>query len=105
MADTKAGTADAGSTATILKDAARTEAEDYWNGGILEMTSGTNDGKRRQILTSVPGTITLLYAFSNPIATGDTYTIKRGCDKSISSCRDFENEINFGGFISIPRRF
>ena len=105
LADEKTGTADAGSTATVLKDSDRTEVDDYWKDGQLEMTSGENSGEVRQILSSTSGEITLLFAFPHAIAKGDTYKIRRGCDKSIKSCRDkFHNEINFGGFVTVPGR-
>ncbi|MFH1320442.1 MAG: phage BR0599 family protein [Bacteroidota bacterium] len=98
-------TADAGSTASVLIDAARTEADDYWNNGNVEMTSGDNIGLKRRILdfTDATDTITFVFAFPNVIAPGDTYTIKRGCNKTEQQCEKvFSNFANFGGFTSIP---
>ena len=106
LADEKAGqTAGAGSTIILLIDAARTEVDDYWNDGTIEMTSGANDGLKRKIsdFDAATDTVTLLYAFPTIIGVGDTYTIKRGCSKSESICKSrFDNFENYGGFVSVP---
>ena len=106
LADETIGTADAGSTSTEMIDSARTEADDYWNDGVLEMTSGDNNGEKRQIIDfdNVTNKTTLIYAFSNAISSGDDYIIKRGCDKTALKCRNtFDNFVNFGGFQMIPK--
>jgi len=42
------GTADSGSTTTLVDDAL-TEADDFWNGGFITITAGTNYGMTSQI--------------------------------------------------------
>lgn len=42
------GTADSGTTTTMV-DSARTEGDDFWNGGYLAITEGTNYGEVRQV--------------------------------------------------------
>ena len=74
---TTAGTADAGSTASILRDAARTEAEDTFIGQLLVMTSGANVGLNRPIVDFVAATDDLVVspAYPNVISVGETYSI------------------------------
>lgn len=56
-----AGTADSGSTTTMV-DAARTEGDtDYWLGQIILFTSGTLLGQARVITDFVPGTDTFTF--------------------------------------------
>lgn len=72
------GTADAGSTASAIVDAERTEATtDYWQHGVVEMTSGANIGQMRRITAFNAGndTITIAPAFKSAVAAGDTYRI------------------------------
>lgn len=72
------GTADAGSTASLLVDAARTEAAaDYWVGGIVVMEDGANVGEARSIVDFDPATDTLTVspAFTSVIGAGDSYNI------------------------------
>ncbi len=94
---------DADSTATLILDSARTEADDYWRDGIIEITSGTLSGERRRILSSTEGEITLERPLPGIPAAGVTYDIAQGCDKSWDTCGDrFDNQSEFGGFVSLP---
>lgn len=72
------GTADSG-TITTLVDAARTEADnDYWNGSLLLITSGSTQGQIRRItdFDAATDTITVDPAFTQAIST-NTYLILR----------------------------
>ncbi len=76
------GTADAGSTASILRDAARTESVvDYWQHAVVLMTSGPNVGQMRRIRSFAPATddIIVTPAFKTAIGIGDTYEILATC--------------------------
>ena len=69
-------TADAGSTATVLRDAARTEADDFWNGKVIRFTSGANSGLLRQVTDFISATDD--FVLSSPVTAinaGDTYDI------------------------------
>ncbi len=56
------GTADSGSTTTMV-DAARTEADtDYWKGMAIRFTSGTVNDQVRLITAFTPGTDTITFA-------------------------------------------
>lgn len=70
------GTADSGSTTTLV-DAALTQADtDYWQGAWLVITSGNIAGQARKISAFTPGTdtITVDRAFTQAIST-NTYEI------------------------------
>jgi hypothetical protein len=70
------GTADAGGDASNTVDAARTEANDYWNGCYIKYLTGTNAGLTRLIIDFVAATDTLTHvAFPAVVDAGDTYTI------------------------------
>jgi hypothetical protein len=74
------GTADAGSTALTIVDAARTEADvDYWASMIAYMVTGAAAGQARRISAFNPATdtLTVATAFTQAIAAGDQYLILR----------------------------
>lgn len=70
------GTADSGTTTTMV-DAARTEADtDYWKGCWILFTSGTISGQVRLITGFTPGTDTITFAPATTQAVGtNTYEI------------------------------
>ena len=75
--------------------------------GVLEWTSGGNFGRRDEIMlhevASGLVTITLLEAPVRVITSGDTFTIRAGCDKRAETCTaKFSNILNFRGFPHIP---
>ena len=99
------GTVDAGTTDTDIIDAARTEADDYWNEGVVEMTSGDTSGEKRMILTFTAATDTAVVKIPLSAAPdpGDTYAMRRGCNKTSRDCNvKHDNWINHGAFPSIP---
>jgi len=101
------GTATGGSLYTLTDTINLVQADDYWNWGILEITSGDNKGQSRKIIDFDFATnqVTLDYAFENYIQAGETYTIYRGCDKTLTTCTNtYANEDNYHGFHSIPLR-
>lgn len=103
--DVTGQTVDSGTTVTIV-DAARTEADDYWNEGVIEFTSGDNDGEKRAVRDFDAGSDTLYldYALPHTPSGGDQYTLYQGCDKSFAICKSrFDNGATFGGFPHIPQ--
>ena len=71
--------------------------------GEVEVTSGNNNGERRQILKAAGNLITLQWPFPNSMTAADTYNIYPGCDKLGVTCRDkFDIPENFRGFIYGP---
>ena len=71
-----AGTADSGSTTTVV-DTERTEADtDYWKGSLITFTSGTLLGQTRLITAFNAGTDTITFAPATTVAVGThTYRI------------------------------
>lgn len=101
------GTVGAGSTTTRIVDAGRTEGvgkttKGYWFLGDCVITSGQESGVRRIVVGSASGYLDLDLASSGDNI-GQTYTVRRGCDKTLFMCSgDHANEKNYGGFHSIP---
>jgi len=70
------GTADSGTTTTMV-DAARTEADtDYWKGALIVFTSGSISGQVRLITAFTPGSDTITFTPATTQAVGtNTYEI------------------------------
>lgn len=100
-----AQTCDAGTTASVITDAARAEAANYWKDGVIEITSGAADGDKRRILSSAVGSVTMEHALTATPAAGDTYTLWQGCDQDWETCGSrFSNQTNFGGCVSLAEQ-
>lgn len=71
------GIADAGSGVAAVVDAARTEANDWWNGQTIMMLSGAARGQKRPIADFVAATDTIVPSpnFDAAVAAGDFYVI------------------------------
>lgn len=94
-----------GCTISVLKSPSLTQAANYWIDGEVQITSGNSALKRRKIVSSsLTGTsVNLNISLPFAPASGDTFTIRRGCDKTHFRCSgDFNNDLNFGGFDTIP---
>lgn len=75
----------------------RAEGTGYYRDGVL-----TIEGQWQRVLSSNGATFTVSYPFVG-VEPDDTYSLRRGCDKSLETCRDrFGNQSNYGGFLSIP---
>jgi uncharacterized phage protein (TIGR02218 family) len=79
----------------------------WFTSGTLIWTSGANAGRITEVLshnvTDAVATLTLLEAPVRPIAEGDSFIARAGCDKRIATCSaKFANVANFRGFPSIP---
>ncbi len=101
-------TVDSGTSAYII-DAARIEANDYWNYGYVTFASDTLtvalSGIIREIQDFISSEDKILFKISLPAApqAGDTYKIERGCDLTLESCQNkFNNQANFGGIHTLP---
>lgn len=84
---------------------ALTQADNYWQYGTVEFTSGANDGLLKEIKASQnTGNVVLSEPFPYEIAAADAFTIKPGCAKRRGEdCRDkFSNAINFQGEPDLP---
>lgn len=75
--------------------------------GTVEWSTGANSGRRAEVLlhSKISGVVTviLLEEPVRAIAEGDSFVIRAGCDKRVSTCREkFDNVVNFRGFPHIP---
>ncbi|WP_185803086.1 DUF2163 domain-containing protein [Pontivivens nitratireducens] len=75
--------------------------------GTVEWTGGANAGRRAEVIAHdvIDGDagLTLLEAPVRPIAEGDAFIVRAGCDKRIETCgAKFANTTNFRGFPHIP---
>jgi hypothetical protein len=76
---------------------------EYYQNGVVTWTSGANLGLSMEVKTYRPGYIELFQPMIFTVALGDTYSIKAGCDKQLSTCLGrFNNVINFRGEPHIP---
>jgi uncharacterized phage protein (TIGR02218 family) len=82
-------------------------ADGFFTAGRLTWTSGANAGlsveiKEHRIAEGIVR-LSLWQSVPEPIASGDTFSITAGCDKTFATCRDrFANTVNFRGFPHIP---
>ena len=84
-----------------------TFAANWFRFGYVDWTSGANVGRRAEVLLhTVSGGVArvdLIEQPVRPIALGDAFTIRAGCDKQFPTCRDrFGNGANFRGYPSMP---
>lgn len=82
-----------------------TQANGFFNGGLLTWTSGANNGLKSEVKTylNANGEIELNLETPFSIAVSDGFSVYRGCDKTVSTCKDvFNNVVNFGGFSFVP---
>jgi uncharacterized phage protein (TIGR02218 family) len=82
-------------------------ADGWFIGGKLVWTSGGNEGAAIEVKTHVNSgaevSFELWESMAFDIATGDTFTVTAGCDKSLDTCMArFNNVANFRGFPFIP---
>lgn len=102
-----------GSVIDLLRDRAFTASglavfsSGWFVFGTVQWTSGANVGRRTEVLAHdlVDGVaiVTLLEAPVRVIAGTDTFTIRAGCNKRITTCgTKFANVGNFRGFPNIP---
>lgn len=90
---------------SIVRDAARAEAADYFAAGTIQFTSGANAGLKPLEVKrhKADGTLEVFEPFHYLPAVGDAYTLIPGCRKRLADCRDkWNNVLNFGGFPNIP---
>jgi uncharacterized phage protein (TIGR02218 family) len=81
------------------------QSNDYFNYGMLSWTSGNNNNIQMEVkaYTASGGLFTLVSPMPFSVATGDTFSVSRGCDKQKLTCKnDFSNILNFRGFAEIP---
>lgn len=79
------GTAQAGSGANYVLTG-RSEAANYFAGGVIGFTSGALAGLTRTVRHhAAGGAVSFFEAFPQNPATGDAYTLTPGCDRSLGA--------------------
>ena len=104
---------DAGSTASVVKVKTMAQADDYWNIGQIEFTSGANDGYVRNILDWEQSTKSFTLAWPLPAAPAEDDTMKalRDCNRTLDMCKtrftevdaSLGNSANFRGKNTVAR--
>jgi len=80
---------------------------DWFTRGLVMWTSGANVGRSMEVKlhtkASSSVTLELWQRMSQPIGTGDGFTVTAGCDKQFGTCKSkFDNALSFRGFPNIP---
>jgi uncharacterized phage protein (TIGR02218 family) len=85
-------------------DSTRGESINHWNGGLLTWTSGANVGRKMEVKAfGSGGAFTLFLPMPSIVAVGDNYSLRPGCDKKFSTCKDRYNNVkNFRGEPNVP---
>lgn len=79
-------------------------ANDYFNAGTVEFTSGALAGTAPVEIFdwSAGGGVTLFTALSDLPEIGDALTVKKGCLRTRDACKAYGNILNFRGFPEVP---
>ena len=108
---TASGTADSGTTSTIV-DSALTQANDFWNYGQIQITKDSVIYNRK-VKDFVASTDTITLDVELPVAVDatTTYTVYKGCDQTWNTCGfgkawgpSADNSLNYGGCIHITSK-
>ena len=79
------------------------QAAGFFDLGIITMTSGANSGQRRTVRTHTTGALAVLQPWPLPVASGDTFSVRPGCDKTQATCTSkFSNLGRYRGMPFIP---
>lgn len=105
---TYTGTADSGDVDYLI-DSDLTQADDYWNFGPFTVTISGNTYQRKVAdFIASSNRINLDVPLPITISNGDSYTVTKGCPKTLGACRgefaygpSADNEDNFIGFIHL----
>ncbi len=101
---TVSGTAGPGDPLYPVNVLTNVQAEtDLYTGGILRINSGLNAGLERDIRQySVSGTVLLQEVFPFAIQPGTQISLEQGCDRKFTTCKAYNNTINFHGEPYLP---
>jgi uncharacterized phage protein (TIGR02218 family) len=84
-------------------DASRTEADGWYDYGVVRWVRGANAGSMSEVKVFSAGQFVLFDRLRDPIVAGDIYRATAGCDKRAVTCKNkFQNFENFRGETAIP---
>lgn len=87
----------------VFKDTARVEAAGLFTSGLITFTSGANNGLSMEVKEFASATITLALPMPYAITVGAAYSLIKGCDKTLATCKArFNNVANFRGEPHVP---
>ena len=100
---TFSGTVTGVEAAFAFSDTGKTQATDYFAGGVVHFTSGANSGLSMEVRDFSAGRFGLFLPMPSAIAIGDSYSVSAGCDKQFDTCSArFHNAVNFRGEPHVP---
>ena len=101
---TIAGTITAKTNNAVFTDSTISQPVGWFDGGLLQFTSGLNDGYGMEVKSNTAGgLITLQQPMRRPVSVGDSYSMTAGCNKTSATCQNkFANIVNFRGFNFVP---
>lgn len=80
------------------------QAAGYFDLGVVTMTSGANAGQSRTVKQHTGSQLVALQPWGFAVASGDTFSVVAGCDKTQATCTDkFGNLARFRGMPYIPQ--
>lgn len=87
-----------------------TQADDYFEYGLLQCVTGNNAFYEREVKNNVGDVLTLQRPFPFTPVAGDSIRLLAGCNRTLAKCSTFVNsdspsgfnEINFKGFPYVP---
>lgn len=108
---TVAFTADSSSTQMTLEPtSAFSQAAGYFTQGVAKCTAGANAGLSQTVKLHAAGVLTMMVPWLAPVASGDTFSVIKGCDKTQTACAATKtaagtatnNLLNYGGTDYVP---
>lgn len=106
MYGTHKGICDGVSSGLTITTTTLASGDDFFKDGEVVFTKGLNANLKRKVVrnNAVAKSMTIDYALPYTLVSGDTFTLRRSCDKSALRCSgDFNNGANFLGFPTIPQ--
>jgi uncharacterized phage protein (TIGR02218 family) len=84
-------------------DTTKSQADNHFRFGILTWTSGLNNGLSKEVKSYAALTKEFILVENMPydIAVGNTYSVYQGCNKDSTTCKAFNNFINFEGYLHL----
>ncbi len=107
-AHTVTGSVTYGASRSGFTDSARSEATAIFTAGKITFTSGANNGLSMEVKeyifkSGVGGILSFVLPFPHAITIGDSYSLHKGCDKTVATCQTrFANIANFRGEPHVP---
>ncbi|MCA3174926.1 MAG: DUF2163 domain-containing protein [Burkholderiales bacterium] len=97
------GTVTAVNGSRVWLQSGLSQSAGYFNKGVLEFTSGANLGQTRTVKSYSGGVFEFALPFWEPIAVGNTFKVRPGCNNTMSDCRDkFNNLLRYRGTPFVP---